>query len=102
MAAFVPTDERYPANRQRTFTDFTGGLTLHSTSAPALAQHLPSLLIVQAEATDVLAWTDVDGVTNTITFTAATAGLHQLRIPAVTLTAACTVTAVTVCWNERG
>ena len=100
MAAFVPTDERYPANRQRTFSDFDPALVLHSTDAPAFAQHLPSLLIVNADTADVLEWTDVDDVVNTITFAAA--GLYQLRIPAKTLTANTTVASVTVCWSERG
>jgi hypothetical protein len=100
MAAYIVTDERYPALYQRTFTTFVGGRVLHSTDAPAKAQYLPCLLIVQVAAADVLEWTDESDVTNTITFAAA--GVHQLRIPAKTLTTNTTADSVTVCWSQKG
>jgi hypothetical protein len=99
MAAYPVIDNRYPPVYQRTFTTFPR--TLHSADAPANAQYLPSKLILQVATGDVLEWTDIDGVTNTITFTAAEAGLHSLRIPAVTLTANTTCN-VTVCWSQKG
>jgi FtsP/CotA-like multicopper oxidase with cupredoxin domain len=100
MSAYPVTDERYPPVYQRTFTDFDPALTLHSTSAPTNAQYLPAELIVNHDTADVLEWTDVDGVTNTITF--ASAGVTRLRIPAVTITTNTTVVSVTVCWSGAG
>jgi hypothetical protein len=103
MSAYPRRDEPFPPVYARTFSDFDPALTLHTApTAPVDAQYLPAELIVQAEATDVLEWTDIEGTVNSITFTAATAGLHRLRIPAATLTANTTVTAVTVLWSQAG
>lgn len=100
MSAYPVTDERYPSVYQRTFTSFASPVLLHSTNAPTNAQYLPSALVVNADTGDVLAWTDVDDVTNTITFAAPWFG--TLRIAAKTLTTATTVVSVTALWNGAG
>jgi sulfite exporter TauE/SafE len=111
MAAYPVIDNRYPPVFFRRFLEATlaaGAVTLHSTSAPngtppgLQAQYLPCQLIVEATAGDDLEITDISGTTVVLSFEAT--GTHVLRMAPVSIggTAASTVTAVTVCWSQKG
>lgn len=101
MAAYPVTDERYPPIYFRRFTDFDPALVLHSTDAPASAQHLPCQLVVEVGTADQhLDVTDADGVTAAVNFDAV--GTYVLRLAPVTIAITTTVAAVTVCWSQKG
>lgn len=82
-----------------TFTTFAAQRVLHDggASCPTGIQHLPDGLWINAAAADVLAFKDVLGVTNTITFAAAFYGF--IRVAATTLETTTTCDSVTVLWQ---
>lgn len=101
MAAYPVTDERYPPTLFTRFTSYVGGLVLHSTNAPLVAQHLPCQLIVEVTTADThLDVTDSAGTAVVINFDAV--GTFVLRLAPVSLQSSTNVAAVTVCWSQTG
>jgi hypothetical protein len=100
MALSQPRADLHAPPFSKTFTDFTADLVLHSTSAPANAQHLPASIFVIAEAADVLAFLDANGQSNTLAFTAGFYGTLPFTIATITNTTT-TVTSVTASWHPE-
>lgn len=91
----------HPPAFSLTFTTFAAPRILHDggASCPTGVAHLPCGMLVNAAVNDVLAFKDAFGVTNTITFAAAT--VVWLPVAASTLEAATTCDSVTVSWHPE-
>lgn len=100
MALHQPRADLHAPPFSKTFTDFSADLSLHDTSAPSNAQHLPASIFVIAEAGDDLVFEDALGVSNTLTFTAGFYGTLPFTIAVITATTT-TVTSVTASWHPE-
>jgi hypothetical protein len=102
MALTTVRSDTTPPTHALTFTTFAAQRVLHDgngTSCPSSIFHLPCSLFVNADDADVLAFKDVLGVTNTITFTGPFVG--HLYVAAASLETTTTCDSVTVFWNPE-